>query len=122
MALQLFDLDYDLKEDPNTKDFKELYNEEAVNQSIDIWISMPYRVGQGYTNSIISRVFTDLNYKEIVDFQRDIATEFERNYPMLQLINLKVTPDTVKRYLYVSLSWKLVKFDLYGQYTRYWRT
>jgi len=67
VALQVFDIDYDLKEDSTNKDFKDLYDKDAINQGIDIWISMPYRIGQGLgstpptSTNIKSIGFGDIN-------------------------------------------------------------
>lgn len=121
MALQLFDIDQDLIEDPTTKDLKEIYNEEVINQSIDLWISVPYRIGEGMTNNILATIFSDLNTKTEIDLVRDIEESFEDNYQMLLLRNVEVESDPENRRIYVSIDWSIKNFpNISGTYNRYW--
>ena len=120
MALQLFDIDYDLQEDPDTKDLKELYNEDAINQSIDLWLSHPYRIGVGNTNTLINYLFTDLIVKTEQDIANIISREFDRNYQMIRLLDIDVVSELNKRRIYVKLEWELKNYDVSGIYTRFW--
>lgn len=123
MAIQVFDIDYDLEEDSSTKDLTVLYNEDAINQSIDVWISVPYRIGVGYTNSLINQIFIDIQLKTEIDLARIIQEEFERNYYMLKLRGVIVESDPNNRRVYVSISWELRDYpEISGTYQRYWNT
>ena len=120
MAVKLFDLDLDLQEDITTKDFKEIGDEEVVNQSIDIFITTPYRIGQGITNNLLNVLFTDMKTKTKFDIMRDIEEEFEEHYQLVKIDRLDVDLDYNNRRIYVILEWSLNGFDMSGKYSRYW--
>ncbi len=120
MALRVFDIDYDLKMDPDTKDFKELVNEEAVNQSLDLFITTPYRIGIGYTNNLLNILFTDLTQKTKNDVIIEIQESLTDNYQILDWNVIDVDIDYIKRTIYVYIEWSFKDFDLSGKYSRYW--
>jgi len=120
MVLSVFDIDLDLQVDNTTRDLKELYDDEAINQSIDIWISVPYRIGVGYTSSLIGLVFTDIGQKTDSDIADDIESEFERNYQLLKLNSVQVESDENNRKIFVKIDWRLKDYPLAGTYQRYW--
>jgi len=120
MALKLFDLDYDLQADSTTNDFKELYNVDAINQSIDIWLTTPYRIGEGFTNNLLSLVFSDINLKTEDDIRNEILDEMENNYQFLEVQNLRIESDPKNRRIYVSLDWMVKTYEVSGNYSRYW--
>jgi hypothetical protein len=122
MALKLFDLDLDLKQDSYTKDLKELYNIDVINQSIDIFLTTPYRIGKGFTNSLFDKVFTDINFKNNIDIARDLEEEFTINYQLLKINDITIESDTKNRRIFVRLDWAVKDFGISGNYSRYWTT
>lgn len=119
-TLRLFDIDKSLEIDSSTKDFKTVYNEEAVNQSIDVFLTNPYRIGRGLTNSLFTSVFADIGIKKEIDIQRDIEIEMERNYPFISVRYIDVTSIPEQRKIKVFLRWSLKGTEVTGDYTRYW--
>jgi len=123
MATQAFDIDFDLVEDPDTKDFKELYNVDAVNQAIDVWILMPYRIGRGTTSSLISQIFRDIRPQNETVLKQAIQEEFRERFQMIRVLNLDLESDPNKRQIWVSIDWRLKDYQyIAGQYARYWIT
>jgi hypothetical protein len=120
MDLQLFDIDYNLKEDPNTRDLKELYNIDAVNQSIDIWLTVPYRIGKGLSNGLLAQVFINISQKTTIDIQRDIEDEFKRNYQVLNILQVLVTPEPVNLRYKIKVYWQIPNTSVSGVYNRFW--
>lgn len=120
MFIQLFDLDYNLDVPSDTKDIKDIYNEDAVNQSIDLWIMVPYRLGVGLTNNLAQILFADINVKTEEDIKEEILTTFSRFYSALNIDYLKVDSDPNNRRIFVSLNWSLKNYNLSGNYTRFW--
>jgi len=121
-TVKLFDLDQSLKEDPTTKDFKELYNKDVVNQSIDIFLSNPYRIGVGLSNRIFDSVFADMNGSTDFELSNSLKTSFANDYPFIQIQSLKVTTDPTQRRLKIQMIWNIPNFQLTGDYTRFWST
>jgi len=122
MALQIFDMDIDLQESPETKDLTDVYNEDAVNQSIDLFVTYPYRISKGLTNRIFTKIFSDLTFKTETDIIRDIEDEFEENYPLLELNNVEVERIPNLRKLKIKIDWKIRGYELSGTYKRYWES
>jgi len=120
--VQLFDIDLDLKVDPNTNDFKELYDEDTVNQSIDLFLSNPYRIGTGLTNGLFNMLFTDIQVSTVEDIKRVIREEFEYNYPMVIIDSLIVHKESNQRRIRISMRWTLAEVSLSGTFDRYWTT
>jgi hypothetical protein len=123
MALKIFDIDYDLTIDPNTKDYKELYNEDAINQSIDLWLSHPYRISLGWQNALINYVFSDLTNTTEDEIRDIVEDELARNYQIISVQSVEVEIDYNKRRIYISVSWRLADFpSVAGVYTRFWES
>jgi hypothetical protein len=118
--LKLFDLDYSLNIDSRTRDFKEIYNSEVVNQMIDLYIGTPYRIGQGLTNNIFQTLFTDITLKTQEDLQIELQDQFERFFQFIDVLDLTVEPQPEKRRIWVRLTWSLRGSTIAGYYTRYW--
>lgn len=118
--LDLFDIDMSLEVDPSTRDLKTTYNEEAVNQSIDLFLTNPYRIGVGLTNRIFSMVFSDMKVEQIADLKDTIETEFRRSYYLIAFKKFNLIPDSGNRRMLASIDWYIPKSTLSGQYVRYW--
>jgi len=118
--IQLFDLDQSLKLDPATKDFKELYNQDAINQAIDLFIANPYRIGVGLSNSLFDSVFTDLVGSETQELGFRIRKEFQENFTILRITSLFVSPEPEQRRIRIQLVWEMADFNLTGSYLRFW--
>lgn len=118
--LNLFDINYDLTTDPTTKDFREIYNEEVVNQMLDLYIGTPYRIGQGLTNNIFYNLFSDITLTTEEDLQIELQDQFKRYFQFLNVLDLEVTPEPEKRRIYIRLTWSLRGTTIAGFYQRYW--
>jgi len=120
MPVQVFDIDAALVNDPTTKDLKELYNEDAVNQAIDLWINTPYRIGVGYGNGILTSLFESMTSDMPNELQNLILKEFKNNFTMVTVKGVKADSFPNERMVKVQLSWQLTGYALSGVYTRYW--
>jgi hypothetical protein len=120
MPIQVFDLDKTLTEDPETKDFKEVYNEEAINQAIDLWVNTPYRIGQGYTNSLLSMVFSTIDSNMPFELQSVIQQEFTNNFTVIIVTSLVVDTMPNERMVKIKMGWKMRQYNISGVYSRYW--
>jgi hypothetical protein len=118
--LNLFDIDIDLQKSPDTNDFVELANHECVNQSIDLFITNPYRIGKGLTNRIFASVFSDLNSQTEDDLADSILEEMELRYPFLTVEGINVESDHRNRRIKIKMYWSLREGALSGEYQRYW--
>ena len=114
------DIDLSFIPDPDTKDLKDIYQVEAVNQSIDLFISNPYRIKQGLTNNIFTMVFSDLSYADSYTLSSMVSNQIVNNYRILDIISLVVEPIIEKRKYYIKLVWRLKNTTLSGTYERYW--
>jgi hypothetical protein len=116
----LFDLDISMAPDAVTGDLTDLYNEEAVNQSIDLWISSSYRVERGNTSGVGNYLFTDLDNKSNEIIKQEIQQEFEDNFSIINVDDLQVESDTQTRKIKINISWSLKNINISGEYSRYW--
>jgi len=120
--IDLFDVDLSLKEDTLTKDIKEIYNEDVINQSIDIFVSNPYRIGVGLTNQVFDRVYTDIVTENLFELEQDLVQEFQENFNIITVNELTVEPINGNRALKIQLFWTLTGYELQGTYRRIWST
>ena len=117
---EFFDIDASLTVDPDTKDLKELYNDQAVNQAIDIFISNPYRIGVGTTNRIFDMVFNDVRFVDINDLTITLEDNFKRGFNLIAFNEIIVIPQPNKKRYRITLNWFIPNTDISGTYDRYW--
>lgn len=120
-STRLFDIDQALKPSAVTGDLVDLYNEKAVNQSIDLFISNPYRIGEGLSNTIFSSIYTDFQEDDLVDFQASLAQSLARDLPILEVVDLQVFPEPLLRRIRVQFVWRLKGFSMTGKYNSFWQ-
>ena len=119
-VIELFDVDMNMQVDPLTRDLKTLNNEDAVNQSIDLFITNPRRIGVGLSNTIFEYVFSDVSLTSVSHLTDDIKEQFKQGYPLLTIKTFIITPEPTKRRLKVYMEWSIDETTLTGVYTRYW--
>jgi len=116
----LFDIDTSLKVDPSTGDFQEVIGAEVVNQALDIFITNPYRVGIGLTNTLFNTIFTDLDALSEDTLIANITTQIETFFRIIEIKGLQIQVFAPERKIKISLKWKLRNFNVVGELNRFW--
>lgn len=119
-GVTIFDIDKSLKADTLTKDFKDIYNEDAINQGIDIYLTNPYRIGHGTVNTIFSSLYMDIANGSEDGLIRSITDSLSKTFPEIVVKNIVAEPQPSQRSIYIRVEWEMSLYNITGTYTRYW--